>query len=84
MADLDPAAIAHLTTHGPPDWRWTKLPKPLREAAGSDYESDGEGRDEWCAEARVEDLVRVRANPSPNPNQVLHAREMREAKQRQD
>ena len=29
-----------------------------REAAGSDYESDGEGRDEWCAEARVEDLVR--------------------------
>ena len=39
-----------------------------REAAGSDYESDGEGRDEWCAEARVEDLVRVRANPNPNPN----------------
>ena len=36
MADLDPAAIAHLTTHAPPDWRWTKLPKPLREAAGSE------------------------------------------------
>jgi len=57
-----------------------------REAAGSDYESDGEGRDEWCAEARVEDLVRVRANPNPNPNPNPdpNAREMREAKQRQD
>ena len=31
-----------------------------REAAGSDFESDGEGVDEWCVEVRVEDAREMR------------------------
>ena len=33
-----------------------------REAAGSDFESDGEGVDEWCVEVRVEDAREMREN----------------------